>query len=490
MNRNRRGLGLVPAAAAIFAALALAPLPALAGPEVDACGAAVASPTSEPDRRDTGIDWWNVNVDEAVQLCEAALAAEPESIEAAAWLARAYNLAGRIDDARPLMKRAAEAGNVLGQSLYGDDLRVQGDLAGAIEQLTAAADAGSYSAMMYLGEFYQYGWDVETDPAKALALYEAAFDDGKGNPEAATYAGYYYYEGAAGPVDYKTAAEWFQRGADAGDPVSAGNLGYAYRVGEGVEVDYAKAKDLLEIAANVDLNFAVNNLAVMYRRGQGVEVDFPKAMELFARASDLGNTDAAYNLAMIYYNSEPGQVEQNFTEAAKYFEIAADRGKVQAYQYIVALYYNGAGVERSIDQAIKYAGLGAEAGDVPSMNQYAILLRERAAGDDYVEALNYAHRAAAEGNAEAMSSLAIHYLHGYGTAADGGEALLWATKSAEQNYFAGQRLLGELFERGFGVPQDLDRARENYQLAANQGDPEAVAALARLDAGETIPPLE
>ncbi|KAG1432682.1 hypothetical protein G6F57_022801 [Rhizopus arrhizus] len=50
-------------------------------------------------------------------------------------------------------------------------------------------------------------------------------------------------------------------------------------------------------------------------------------------------------------------------------------------------------------------------------------------------------------------------------------------KSAENNNMYAQFLVGVHYERGLDIPQDLEKAMHYYQKSADQGFPDAQAAL-------------
>ena len=60
-------------------------------------------------------------------------------------------------------------------------------------------------------------------------------------------------------------------------------------------------------------------------------------------------------------------------------------------------------------------------------------------------------------------------------------SLSWLNKSAKQNNVEAQYNLGVYYERGYGVPKNLDKAKEWYQLAANQGLEQAIEKVQELE---------
>ncbi len=67
-----------------------------------------------------------------------------------------------------------------------------------------------------------------------------------------------------------------------------------------------------------------------------------------------------------------------------------------------------------------------------------------------------------------------------GAARDPQAAARCFERLARAGWAVAQNRLGELYEQGLGVPRDLDRAREWFRRAAEQGHPLARANLTRL----------
>ncbi|KAI7906989.1 uncharacterized protein BX663DRAFT_494427 [Cokeromyces recurvatus] len=79
--------------------------------------------------------------------------------------------------------------------------------------------------------------------------------------------------------------------------------------------------------------------------------------------------------------------------------------------------------------------------------------------------------------AEAQCALARMLFQGEGVEQNTNEALNYLHKSAKNNNMYAQFLIGVHYERGFDIPQDLKKAKEYYKKSAQQGFPDAQAAL-------------
>jgi hypothetical protein len=92
---------------------------------------------------------------------------------------------------------------------------------------------------------------------------------------------------------------------------------------------------------------------------------------------------------------------------------------------------------------------------------------------DYAAALRLADPLAAEGDARAQSMLGLVYYRGRGVPQDLNEAVKWFRLAADRRDAAAQFYLGVMYSEGQGVPQDYDEAVKWYRRAADQGDAQA-----------------
>lgn len=73
---------------------------------------------------------------------------------------------------------------------------------------------------------------------------------------------------------------------------------------------------------------------------------------------------------------------------------------------------------------------------------------------------------AIHGDANAQTELALQYVR----QKDFAKAVGWLEKAAAQNHAQAQTALASRYERGEGVAQNYQKARELYEKAASQGD--------------------
>ena len=87
---------------------------------------------------------------------------------------------------------------------------------------------------------------------------------------------------------------------------------------------------------------------------------------------------------------------------------------------------------------------------------------------DYATALLYWRPLADHGHDIAQFCLGDMYDRGQGVPQDYAQAVKWYRKAADQGLAAAQFNLGLMYENGFGVPQDYVQAHKWYNLAASR----------------------
>ncbi|MBP3210859.1 MAG: SEL1-like repeat protein [Oscillospiraceae bacterium] len=130
----------------------------------------------------------------------------------------------------------------------------------------AAAELGNTEALNTMGIFYTYGFVVEKDPEKALAMFCSSYENGSDQAllSIEEYA-YAYYSGNTEGVDtnFNTAFLYYQTLADYGNTRGMYNLGLLYIYGLGVSPDREKGVDWISKAAESGDELAQAMLTVL-----------------------------------------------------------------------------------------------------------------------------------------------------------------------------------------------------------------------------------
>jgi TPR repeat protein len=175
-------------------------------------------------------------------------------------------------------------------------------------------------------------------------------------PNDAFRMGYSAYQAG----DKTTAVEALQFAANKGHPMAQWKLGRMYASGDGIERDPLKAFELFSEVANA---YADENprapsapfvadafvaLGTYYRDGipgSNVKPDFRRARQMFTyAASYFGDADAQLNLAHMYNEGEGG--DRDPRQAVRWAKLAADKGNIAAQAMLGNLLFQGDGVQR------------------------------------------------------------------------------------------------------------------------------------------------
>lgn len=132
----------------------------------------------------------------------------------------------------------------------------------------------------------------------ALPLFRQAAE--AGHPQALTYLGWFYENGYFVTRDLARASEYYRQASDLGDGLAAGRLALMYDdVTTDFPTNYQHAFQLYSLALSRGgvTGTTLNNLAVLYINGNGTEENYFLAETLLQKALALGHPLAEYNLA-------------------------------------------------------------------------------------------------------------------------------------------------------------------------------------------------
>lgn len=103
----------------------------------------------------------------------------------------------------------------------------------------------------------------------------------------------------------------------------------------------------------------------------------------------------------------------------------------------------------------------------------------------WAESIEDIKQHASEGQALAEAKLASAYLLGRdGLEKNEMKAAEWMEKAAKQGLVDAQVVMGALYDRGMGVPNDRDKATQWYEKAAAKGHTTSIAILGRNEAAQ------
>lgn len=200
--------------------------------------------------------------------------------------------------------------------------------------------------------------------------------------------------------------------------------------------------------------------------------------------------------------------EKYTIEADKLLKKVADYGDVDSQFHIGLKYENGDGFEKNVELAFKYYLMAAKRGDVRAQTNvgrcYSLGL---GVSQNAKESIYWKQQAANQGETISMINLAKTYENGKGVPKDNNKAIEWYEKALVRSkylidtkgegdysratdwYFdAGEHaantysmyMLGQMYEKGLHVEQNIEVAIDWYRKAHVQGCAEATERLKEL----------
>jgi uncharacterized protein len=374
----------------------------------------------------------------ALLACERALKAFPGEARFTAYLGRALQRLGRVDEAAARYREAVAKGDALAQN--------------------------------NLGFLYQNGTGVQKNPVEAAKWYQLAAE--QGFSVAQNNLGFLYQSGTGVQKNPVEAAKWFRLAADQGFSVAQVNIGAAYEWGHGVAQNETEAARWYRLAAEQGDAAGQFNLASMYMDGKGVVHDDGEAVKWFRLSAEQGNALGQSGLAAMYADGRG--VPKDGAEALKWFRKAADQGNAGAQSDVGEAYRQGLGVPRNETLAVEWFRKSAAQGDIEGQFGLGESYAEGwGVPRDDAEAIKWFRLSAGQGYSAAEDRLGMIYANGRGVPKNFTEAVKWYRLAAEAGDAYGQFHLGQSYENGWGVPPDVKQAVIWYRLAAERGNPKA-----------------
>ena len=176
-------------------------------------------------------------------------------------------------------------------------------------------------------------------------------------------------------------------------------------------------------------------------------------MEIAAKQFEIGKD---------YYDNH------EYDKAVEHFRNAAELGHADAQYAVVCYLFEQE--KTDFDQCREWALKAAEQGVADAQKDLAVLYD--ALDEDYSKALEWYLKAAEQGNVIAFNNIGELYGAGLvpGNYDKDVEAVKWIRKSAEGGYKGAMLKMASRYEYGHGVPEDLDKAYEWYEMAAEKGE--------------------
>jgi len=245
--------------------------------------------------------------------------------------------------------------------------------------------------------------------------------------------------------------------------------------------DFQQAIELLQTTAfNAKIEAlrgeAYFMLGEMYEWGQsGLNQSFDKSLEFYRKSANEGFADA--HAAIAFFHAIGAGVERDELLALVHYEVAALGDSIAAHMALGYRNFYGRGVEKNCDKAAFHYNIAANRvlEEVVSTGLHplgrAIRLDENAInnddnqrhGDEH-EVLEYYQYSSDRSDASAMITLGMLYLQGSGTVPrDFARALKYFSDANQLGSASGKAMLGYLYNYGYGVEKNHDKAVELWE---------------------------
>ena len=429
------------------------------------------------------------------------------------FLARMYHL---TESQMERVRNDAENGILFAKYFYGTYARMTEE---AYRHISEAAEEGYAPAIFALSKFHDLGRVVEQDSRKAIELMVQAMNAGF------TTAKNEYLRYIANGLTLtknleKATAQWEEMAAK-GDGLAAYRLAGKYA--ETAYWNPEKARHYIDIALKNGYKEAYIYMSLVDGCDKhGNFVDKEKYVNALIKGAELNEVGCISGLAAAYIYGQG--VQKNIKSGIRWAKRGAALKETTSMYILHQLYYYGdeeAGIAEDCAEAWKWAMMGAELDDTSCVTSLGHMCKWGDVFDGYTQndCVKFYKRSVYlwEAQGEAAVELYDIYSQGlYGEPVDMAKAVAYLKPAVEEehveacyrygfllsdedsdycNEFQAVKylniaaeggkaeaytLLGVLYENGFGVPEDIRKAREMYQTAVELGDEVAKGCLANL----------
>lgn len=264
--------------------------------------------------------------------------------------------------------------------------------------------------------------------------------------------------------------------------------GVKYEEGKGTAVDVLKAESFYKQAMEKGSIDAMNALGVLYMNNG----DFDQAKKYFEMAAAKNDEIANYNLGNMTFL---GNKSNQNLKAIEYYKKAALKNYAPAYVALGDMYATGKGIAHDASKAEEYYLKAADLNDDQAIDRLALLylLQDGMEVDtdntqNSIKTVKLFQRVADKGNPKAMYVLSLLYQNGFYVEADTDKAVEYLKKSADLKYPEAEYSMAYLYLSGMYVEKDYKKGIQLMTSAANNGFPDAQNNIGMLYLkGELVP---
>ncbi len=220
------------------------------------------------------------------------------------------------------------------------------------------------------------------------------------------------------------------------DRVDLRNYYYSFGCSYQELKDYGNANRWFRIGMDAEDASCIVAMGLVYLNGdRGLPMDEKEALRLFEVAAQMGDSYGYHNMGRCYYSA--WGCTKDYKKAFECFEKAAQLGNPTAPMFLSRCYYWGRGVS-----------------------------------EDKAKAFQLAKSQKDQGESFPGEVLGLCYLYGTGTAPDYALAKELLERNSK-DYSAACIGLGDMYDKGLGVPESVETAVSYYQKAEKWANPMA-----------------
>ena len=204
-----------------------------------------------------------------------------------------------------------------------------------------------------------------------------------------------------------------------------------------------------------------------------------REIERIYQLANSGDIQARYTLGWMY-NKGIG-LEKDLQQALRWYKSAAQSGHLEAQINLGWLYFQGKGIKKNLLQAIKWFKKAAHQDDSSAqVTLGGIYKNNPKIRNHFKQAIKWYEQAITLHNADALYNLGLMYFKGTEVPKNHKKALDLFTQAAEQGLMEAQINTAWMYLRGFGRSTDFQQARKWLNRAANQHNSKALYFLATM----------
>ncbi len=163
---------------------------------------------------------------------------------------------------------------------------------------------------------------------------------------------------AYGKKNYREALQYTRKAVEGGYAPAQFSLGIMYELGHGVSKDLNQAIHWIRKAAEQGYANAQDILASMYEEGRGVDKNIDEALSWYLKAAEQNKPFAWICLGRIYKFHK-----NDYNQALYCYRRAAELGNSCGQLYLGDMYEEGRGVNKDIEEAVRWYRKAATQGD-------------------------------------------------------------------------------------------------------------------------------